>query len=182
MRMQLAFVLVLVVSGTALATTAVAAPMADGIASATGLGAVDTAQARNRIQAKLLARRAAFVDAQRNLLEVVEGVRITSGTTVRDAQFESNIIANRVKYLVRNYFTISENTAEEEGIWLSEVTLGICINRATHECKNHPTLNDALYDQLERNAPIKRYTATPTSADASSGTAPQPRSGPMAEF
>ena len=97
MRMQLAFVLVLVVSGTALATTAVAAPMADGIASATGLGAVDTAQARNRIQAKLLARRAAFVDAQRNLLEVVEGVRMTSGTTVRDAQFESNIIANRVK-------------------------------------------------------------------------------------
>ncbi len=144
-------------------------PLADGVATATGLGTVDPSMARNRVHGKMLARRAAVADAQRALLEVVEGVRITSGTTVKDAQLESDVIANRVKGLLRNYFTVSENVTEEEGTWLAEVTLGICVSRSAPKCQNAPTINDAVFDQLTRTDPGERYEATVSAASGYSG-------------
>ncbi|WP_274962002.1 helix-turn-helix domain-containing protein, partial [Thioclava electrotropha] len=144
-------------------------PLADGIATATGLGTADPGMARNRIHGKMLARRAAVADAQRALLEVVQGVRITSGTTVKDAQLESDVIANRVKGLLRNYFTLSENLTEEEGTWLAEVTLGICVSRTAPPCKNSPTINDAVFDQLERTVPSGLYRSSATPETSFSG-------------
>ena len=44
-------------------------PLADGIATATGLGTADPGMARNRIHGKMLARRAAVADAQRRATE-----------------------------------------------------------------------------------------------------------------
>tara|TARA_B100000676_G_scaffold251310_1_gene256224 strand:+ start:1698 stop:2507 length:810 start_codon:yes stop_codon:yes gene_type:complete len=144
-------------------------PLADGIATATGLGTADPGMARNRVHGKMLARRAAVADAQRALLEVVQGVRITSGTTVKDAQLESDVIANRVKGLLRNYFTLSENLTEEEGTWQAEVTLGICVSRTAPPCKNSPTINEAVFDQLKRTVPSGLYRSSATPETSFSG-------------
>lgn len=145
-------------------------PLSEGIISADGFGTVDSSQARNRVQAKLLARRAAIVDAQRNLLEVLEGVRVTSGTTVKDAQLESDLIANRVKGLLKNYFTLNESTTEEDGTWLAEVRLGVCVNRASDSCTKRQTLTEALFDQLDKAGPDARYQGTAPGPNATSYT------------
>ena len=52
-------------------------------------------------QARLMALRAAKIDAQRNLLEVINGVRVTAGTTVKDMMLESDIIGTRVKGMLQ---------------------------------------------------------------------------------
>lgn len=61
-----------------------------------GQPAVDTPQ-----QAKLMARRAAISDAQRQLAETVFGVRIDSQTTVRDFVTESDTIYSSVQAVIR---------------------------------------------------------------------------------
>jgi len=124
-----------------------------GVVEATGMGTVDLAKTRNKIQAKLLAKRSARVDAQRNLLEMVEGVRVTSGTTVKDAQLESDLVANRVKGLLRGAFLIDETVTEEEGDLLAQVKLGLCINATLAECEARPTLSQVLLETLQQGGP-----------------------------
>jgi hypothetical protein len=124
--------------------------LTQGVVEATGMGTVDLSKTRNKIQAKLLAKRAARVDAQRNLLEMVEGVRLTSGTTVKDAQLESDLVANRVKGLLRGAFIVEENIIEEEGDLLAEVKLGLCINASLQECKARPKLSQILLESLQQ--------------------------------
>lgn len=55
------------------------------------------ANAQSRGQARLLAKRAAIADAQRNLLETLNGVRLTAETVVRNFVVESDIIQTRVQ-------------------------------------------------------------------------------------
>ena len=102
--------------------------VADGLVEAVGFGTVDTAKTANRTQARLMAKRAAIVDAQRNLLEMIDGVRITSGTTVKDAQLESDIIGNRIKGLLKGAFILKQELTEEDDTYLYEVTMGVCLN------------------------------------------------------
>ena len=54
----------------------------DGSIRARGLGVPP--EGKTGEQAKALARRAAIVDLQRNLLETIQGVQIDSKTTVKD--------------------------------------------------------------------------------------------------
>ena len=117
-----------------------------GVVEATGFGTVDLSKTKNKIQAKLLAKRAARVDAQRNLLEMVEGVRVTSGTTVKDAQLESDLVANRVKGLLRGAFVVNEGMTEEDGQVLAEVKLALCVNASLATCKARPQLSQILLE------------------------------------
>lgn len=143
-------------------------PHEQGLITASGLGTVDTSKVKNRIQAKLLARRAAIVDAQRNLLETVEGVRVTSGTTVKDAQLESDIVANRVKGLLQGAFTMEESVIEEDGEFLAEVKMGICLNASLKACAARPTLSQVIYGTLPKPTPEETFTA----AEAASAYGP----------
>jgi hypothetical protein len=59
-------------------------------------------------QARLMARRAAIADAQRNLLETVNGVRLTAETRVRNFIVESDAIATRVEGILKNATVVSE--------------------------------------------------------------------------
>ncbi|MEX1237391.1 MAG: hypothetical protein WD994_03890, partial [Pseudomonadales bacterium] len=52
-------------------------------------------------QRRLLARRAAIVDGQRNLLEMTKGVRLTSMTKVVDMMVENSTTATRVEGLIK---------------------------------------------------------------------------------
>ncbi|MCB1693691.1 MAG: hypothetical protein KDI19_13065 [Pseudomonadales bacterium] len=137
-------------------------PMTRGVIEATGLGTVDMSRVKNRIQAKLLAKRAATVDAQRNLLEMIEGVRVTSGTTVKDAQLESDLVANRVKGLLQGAFIVKEDVSEDGGDFLAEVTLGVCLNADDPACQAKPTLAQIVYPTLKKTGAEDRFEAPAT--------------------
>jgi hypothetical protein len=79
----------------------------DGYIEAVGIGAppqrnIGTPQARP------MALRAAQVDAYRNLLEVVNGVRVDSTTTVKDFTVESDIINTQVQGIVKGAKTMKQ--------------------------------------------------------------------------
>lgn len=68
---------------------------------ATGIGVLDPDNP-NTAQARLMAERAAVVVAQRNLLEIVEGVRVDSETRVENFMTDYDVIHTRVQGVVRN--------------------------------------------------------------------------------
>jgi len=79
----------------------------DGYIEAVGIGAppqrnIGTPQARP------MALRAGQVDAYRNLLEVVNGVRVDSTTTVKDFTVESDIINTQVQGMVKGAKTMKQ--------------------------------------------------------------------------
>jgi hypothetical protein len=69
--------------------------------SAMGYGA-PPARAQNAAQARLLAQRAAVVDARRNLLEVVEGVRIDGRTLVENMIATKDVIVSKVQGVLKH--------------------------------------------------------------------------------
>lgn len=92
--------------------------------SAKGAGA-PPASAVNQAQARLMAERAAKVDAMRNLLEQAYGVNISSHTTVRNFITENDTIRARVDAFIRGARIVdtrylSDGSAEVE----MEITLG----------------------------------------------------------
>ena len=84
---------------------------------------------------------------------------MTSGTTVKDAELQSDIIANRVKGLLRGAFTVHDSITEDSGDLLAEVTLGVCLTSAAPQCKAHPTLAHIIYDTLQKTAPAGTFKA-----------------------
>ena len=63
---------------------------------------------KNKAQARLMAERAATVVAQRNLLEIIQGVRVNSETVVRDMMAQSDVIVTRVEGVVKNARPVGE--------------------------------------------------------------------------
>ena len=72
-----------------------------GQVTAVGIGA-PPANAANAAQARALARRAAVVDARRNLLEITQGVQLDSMTLVKDFIVQSDVVRSSVQGVVRN--------------------------------------------------------------------------------
>jgi len=116
----------------------------DGLIVANGYGAADLSKIPLEQQARMMAKRAAQVDAQRNLAEQIKGLRLTGGTTMEDFEVSSDIVATRVKGLLRGAFELDSNTSKEGEAILVEVRMAICTNRSHDKCKNKPTLADAL--------------------------------------
>jgi hypothetical protein len=69
--------------------------------TATGLG-VAGPNAMNAAHARILAREAAKVVAQRNLLEVVKGVHIDAQTTVKNYMVQDDTIVSRVEGVIKS--------------------------------------------------------------------------------
>lgn len=78
-----------------------------GSIKAKGTGVLDPANP-NKGQARVMAERAAVVDAQRNLLETAKGVRVNGETQVKDFMTQSDIIYTRVDGLVKGARLASE--------------------------------------------------------------------------
>lgn len=91
--------------------------------TAKGFGAAP-ANARTPGQAKALARRAAIVDAYRNLGEFASGVRVDSETLVKDMVIESDIIKTKMSALIKGAIVVEE-TANPDGSY--EVMLKIAM-------------------------------------------------------
>ena len=109
---------------TAFASTVFAAPengdidWEKGVVRATGTG---LSTKGNPGQARALARRAAIVDAQRNLAEQVAGVQVTAETSMRDLEIEYDIVKTRVEAIIKGMKMVGEPTWYEDGT--CEVTL-----------------------------------------------------------
>lgn len=68
-------------------------------------------------QMKILARRAAVVDLQRNLLETVKGVNIDSRTTTQDQMLSYDVVESKVIGTVRGVEVVSENWNPKDKIY-----------------------------------------------------------------
>jgi hypothetical protein len=80
---------------------------------ATGTGVLDP-ENPNTAQARLMAERAAVVVAQRNLLEIVEGVRVDSETRVENFMTDYDVIHTRVQGVVRNARQVGQARYDSE--------------------------------------------------------------------
>lgn len=72
-----------------------------GTIRATGLAAGKSTEKRQGVR-RSQARRAAIMDAQRNLAESVAGVQVTSESSMRDLMLEYDIVNTRVAAIIKN--------------------------------------------------------------------------------
>ncbi|WP_048691369.1 LPP20 family lipoprotein [Catenovulum maritimum] len=119
-----------------------------GIMQATGFGTVDMSRVANKVQARFMAKRAAQVDAQRNLAEKIRGIRLTAGTTVEDYEVTSDIIATRVKGTLEGTFIIDSQLTQEDGTYVATVVVGLCVNARADQCKGKQNLQQTLLEVL----------------------------------
>lgn len=109
----MAIVAVSVLAASTLSAMAMAVTDWDGGSiQAEGYGTLPET-ARNPGQAKILARRAAIVDAYRNLAEQVQGVNVNAETTVKDMAVQSDVIMTKVSALVKGARVISEEMSND---------------------------------------------------------------------
>lgn len=71
----------------------------------------------NESQGQLLARRAAFLDLQRNLLETVQGVQIDSHTKMSEYVIKYDIVESRVKGVISGVEVIKETWNADDKIY-----------------------------------------------------------------
>jgi hypothetical protein len=76
--------------------------------TAKGSSVLDTVRFKNPAQARMMATRGAMVVAQRNLLEIVKGVEVTSETTVQDMVATSDNIYTRIDGVIKGAQQVGE--------------------------------------------------------------------------
>ena len=111
-------------------------------------------------QARLMALRAAKIDAQRNLLEVINGVRVTAGTTVKDMMLESDIIGTRVKGMLQGSFETDSSVAFEDGSWVASVKMAVCMDKSDALCRTKPSLASITQPSLVGAPAEARYSVS----------------------
>ena len=79
------------------------------VVTAEGTG-VAPANAYNSVQARMLARRAAIVDAYRQLAEQIKGVNVDADTTVENMMVTSDVVRTHVSALVQGARIVEEKT------------------------------------------------------------------------
>ena len=102
-----------------LATTAFAAEenygvdWAKGVIRAKGIGA-GKSTTKNKGLRRAQARRAAMMDAQRNLAEAVRGVQVTSESRMVDLELADDRVATRVDAIIKNMTEVSGQYMDDE--------------------------------------------------------------------
>ena len=107
---------------------------------ATGTSFMDFEKFKLEGQAADMAKRGAIVIAQRNLLEIIEGVRVTSQTVVKDLVTESDIIMTRLDGKIKGAQIVGEPVVTKTSV---KVTLRV-----------------PIYDQQKGIAPIVQQAMT----------------------
>lgn len=93
----------------------------NGSITVTGSG-VAPANARSATQARLMARRAAVVDAYRQLAETVKGVNVDSETTIQNMMVVDDITKTKVSAFIQGARIVSEQVIPDGGY---EVTMTV---------------------------------------------------------
>lgn len=87
----------------------------DQYIEAEGSSIMDTTRFKLKNQARLMAQRGAIVDAQRNLLEIVNGVLVEGQTTVKDLVVQSDEVKTKVSGMLKGASQVGK-TRYEEGV------------------------------------------------------------------
>lgn len=100
-----------------LATTAFAAEgkvdWSKGVIRATGIGVGKAAFKNKPGVYRAQAKRAAMMDAQRNLAEIVKGVHVTADSTMRDLELEYDLVRTRVDAIIKGMVEVSSQYYED---------------------------------------------------------------------
>ena len=116
-KFKAVFVLLSFIIAT-LATTAFAAETEvdweKGVIRATGLAAGKSGEKRAGL-AKAQARRAARMDAERNLSEQVHGVYVTGDSSMKDLELEYDIVRTQTSALIKNMREVGEAKYDKDG-------------------------------------------------------------------
>ena len=124
--------------------------------SAEGFGFADVKRFPES-QARLMAVRAARIDAQRNLLETINGVQVTAGTTVKDMALESDIVGTRVKGMLQGAFELSSSVDRDGDSLVASVTMAVCLGKDNAACKERKTLVAITQPNLKSTEKSKRF-------------------------
>ncbi len=119
----------------------------EGLIIASGFGASDLSKVPLEQQARIMAKRAAQLDAQRNLAEQIKGLRLTGGTIMEDFEVTTDKVGTRVKTVLRGAFEVDSATTKDDQTILVEVKMALCIDRTHEKCKTLPTLEEAVVTQ-----------------------------------
>lgn len=131
-----------------------------------GFICIPDTDAQNPAQQKLMARRAAKVDALRNLAEQVYGTQITSSTNVRDFVTQSDTIRARLDALIQgakevDYVELPDGTAE--------VTVEITLGRVQDILGRRLMYDYQTFSATGYGAPSGPYVPRPNTPSGSSG-------------
>lgn len=130
----------------------------NGYIIATGQGT--GSRMESKAKARIKATTAAKVAAQRNLLEIIKGVKITSETTVQDAMLTQDVIKTRIEGMLKGAFPVGDPYVEYvDDAPIVTVTMKVCLNDDPKECAKRPTLTSVL-DLDQRPTPSFVPTVT----------------------
>ncbi|MHB0996105.1 MAG: hypothetical protein ACYC2I_07035 [Elusimicrobiales bacterium] len=85
---------------------------------ARGMGAADQ-KSENKTQKMALARAAAIVSAQYNMLATIKGAQLAGGDTVADAMIRDSIMGTQVRALIRDAQIVRTEWAADDGCVVS---------------------------------------------------------------
>jgi hypothetical protein len=145
----------LVLTGTT-ATAQSGTDWTEGAITAIGIG-VPPVNARTKGQGRAMARRAATVDAQRLLVEILQGVNVDAETTVENFM-ANDIVKTRVKGILRGARQVGKPTYMDDGS--VEVTLAVNLRG---------TLSDVLLPKEGFGEPPAEEATAPPEPDGNTG-------------
>ena len=123
---------------------------------ARGTGVIDPG-AKNLAQARLMAERAAVVVAQRNLLEIIKGVRVDSETRVENFMTDYDVVYTRVEGKVKG--------ARQRGPTKHDEVAGLVSVELEIDLYGQEGVSDALLPVLGSEDVMMASTATPQVRD-----------------
>jgi hypothetical protein len=129
-----------------------------GYISATGQGTADPSG--NRMRDKISAERVAVVMAQRNLSEIINGVRVDAETSVGKMGVKEYVVKTRVEGLIKGARVVKQGVEWSGDTPMVTVEMRICLNDQAPGCQSDTSLTAAL--ELDKKpvpsyVPSKRY-------------------------
>lgn len=146
-----------------------------GYIEVVGYGTVDLSTTKSQTQASLMALRAARAEAQAKLLATIEGVRVTSGTVVKDQMAQSSGVATRVKGVLQGAYVISEDIDDKGDAPMGVVRMAVCLNARQGRCPTSSNLAETLKESIQEPGERRLYSPPEGAAvDEAKGDGPRP--------
>lgn len=156
--------LLLLVSSTTYAASGV--NWEDGKITAIGMG-VAPQNTVNLAQAKALARRAAVVDAYRQIAEIISGVNVTSESTVKMFMTQSDITRTKVDAVIKGAKVVSERMTKEGGYEVTMVVPMFGVTGSLASAVMEPPKVKENFPEPVASVPPTPATSLPTSVNTS---------------